>query len=117
MEVSQALHPHRSRAEVNRFVQEPVLAHDLTPAATLAGNTTMGAALSDFERRYPAYAGTAVLDGMRARDYTGWTQPATSISTTPAGACTPTASWPATGTCWPAPCSATRTPRTCPRAT
>ena len=30
----------------------------------------MGAALRDFERRYPAYAGTAVLDGMRARDYT-----------------------------------------------
>ena len=45
-------------------------AHDLTPAATLAGNTAMGAALADFERRYPAYAGTAVLDGMRARDYT-----------------------------------------------
>jgi len=44
--------------------------HDLTPAATLAGNTTKGAALSDFERRYPAYARTAVLDGMRARDYT-----------------------------------------------
>jgi selenocysteine lyase/cysteine desulfurase len=45
-------------------------AHDLIPAATLAGNTTMGAALADFEGRYPAYAGTAVLDGMRARDYT-----------------------------------------------
>ena len=30
----------------------------------------MAAALRDFERRYPAYAGTAVLDGMRARDYT-----------------------------------------------
>ena len=45
-------------------------AHDLIPAATLAGNTTMGAALADFGRRYPAYAGTAVLDGMRARDYT-----------------------------------------------
>jgi molybdenum cofactor sulfurtransferase len=44
--------------------------HDLIPAATLAGNTTMGAALSDFEGRYPAYAGTAVLDDMRARDYT-----------------------------------------------
>jgi len=44
--------------------------HDLIPAATLAGNTAMGAALSDFERRYPAYAGTAVLDDMRARDYT-----------------------------------------------
>jgi selenocysteine lyase/cysteine desulfurase len=27
------------------------------------------AALSDFEWRYPAYAGTAVLDDMRARDY------------------------------------------------
>ena len=45
-------------------------AYDLIPAATLAGNTTMGAALADFEGRYPAYAGTAVLDGMRARDYT-----------------------------------------------
>ena len=45
-------------------------AHDPVPAATLAGNTAMGAALSDFQRRYPAYAGTAVLDGMRARDYT-----------------------------------------------
>ena len=44
--------------------------HDLIPAATLAGNTTMGAALSDFQQRYPAYAGTAVLDDMRARDYT-----------------------------------------------
>ena len=32
--------------------------------------TAMGAALRDFQRRYPAYAGTAVLDGMRARDYT-----------------------------------------------
>ena len=48
----------------------PCCRHDLTPAATLAGNTTMGAALSDFGRRYPAYAGTAVLDGLRARDYT-----------------------------------------------
>ena len=45
-------------------------AHDPTPAGRLAGNTTMGAALADFEGRYPAYAGTAVLDGMRARDYT-----------------------------------------------
>jgi molybdenum cofactor sulfurtransferase len=45
-------------------------AHDRIPAATLAGNTAMGAALAGFERRYPAYAGTAVLDGMRARDYT-----------------------------------------------
>ena len=44
--------------------------HDLSPAATLAGNTTMGAALRDFQQRYPAYAGTAVLDDMRARDYT-----------------------------------------------
>ena len=31
--------------------------------------TAMATALSDFEQRYPAYAGTAVLDGMRARDY------------------------------------------------
>ncbi len=45
-------------------------AQDRIPAAALAGNTAMGAALAGFERRYPAYAGTAVLDGMRARDYT-----------------------------------------------
>ncbi|MGO9164328.1 MAG: hypothetical protein ACLP7J_27170 [Streptosporangiaceae bacterium] len=45
-------------------------ARDLTPAVMLAGNTAMGAALRDFELRYPAYAGTAVLDDMRARDYT-----------------------------------------------
>ncbi len=45
-------------------------ARDRIPAAALAGNTTMGAALADFEGRYPAYAGTAVLDDMRARDYT-----------------------------------------------
>ncbi len=44
-------------------------AHDLTPAATLAGDTAMAAALTGFQRRYPAYAGTAVLDEMRARDY------------------------------------------------
>ena len=40
------------------------------PAGTLAGDTAMGAALADFRRRYPAYARTAVLDGVRARDYT-----------------------------------------------
>jgi len=45
-------------------------AHDRIPAATLAGDTTMGAALAGFEGRYPAYAGTAVLDDLRARDYT-----------------------------------------------
>ena len=45
-------------------------AHDRAPAGRLAGDTTMGAALADFGRRYPGYAGTAVLDGMRARDYT-----------------------------------------------
>ena len=39
-------------------------------AATLTSTTPMAAALGDFERRYPAYAGTAVLDDMRARDYT-----------------------------------------------
>ena len=47
-----------------------VTAHAPVPAATLAGGTAMGAALRDFQRRYLAYAGTAVLDGMRARDYT-----------------------------------------------
>ena len=57
-------------------------AQDLTPTVMLpalddrartvmlAGQAPMAAALADFERRYPAYAGTAVLDGMRARDYT-----------------------------------------------
>ena len=45
-------------------------AHDLTPAVTPgARGTAMAAALAGFQRRYPAYAGTAVLDGMRARDY------------------------------------------------
>ncbi len=45
-------------------------ARDPVPAATLAGDTAMGAALRDFQQRYPAYARTAVLDDMRARDYT-----------------------------------------------
>ena len=43
--------------------------HDLAPAATLTREPAIAAALADFERRYPAYAGTAVLDGLRARDY------------------------------------------------
>ena len=43
---------------------------DRTPAARRAGQAAVtAAALRDFERRYPAYAGTAVLDDMRARDY------------------------------------------------
>ena len=43
---------------------------DRTPAARRAGQAAMAAAaLSDFQRRYPAYAGTAALDDMRARDY------------------------------------------------
>ena len=46
-----------------------ITTHDRTPTATLSGQTAMAAALSDFQRRYPAYAGTAVLDDMRARDY------------------------------------------------
>lgn len=46
-----------------------ITTHDLTPAVTLTHETAMAAALSDFERRYPAYAGTAALDDMRARDY------------------------------------------------
>ena len=46
-----------------------ITAHELTPAVTPAGQAAMAAALADFERRYPAYARTAVLDGMRARDY------------------------------------------------
>lgn len=41
-----------------------------TPVATRTSPMPMAAALGDFERRYPAYAGTAVLDGIRARDYT-----------------------------------------------
>jgi molybdenum cofactor sulfurtransferase len=44
--------------------------HDRTPTVMLVGQAAMAVALSDFEQRYPAYAGTAVLDGMRARDYT-----------------------------------------------
>jgi molybdenum cofactor sulfurtransferase len=40
-----------------------------TPAAMLASKTSMAAALREFERRYPFYAGTAVLDDLRARDY------------------------------------------------
>jgi len=36
----------------------------------LTGQAAMTAALADFQRCYPAYAGTAVLDTMRARDYT-----------------------------------------------
>ena len=46
--------------------------HDLTPTVMSAVQyqAAMAVALRDFERRYPAYAGTAVLDGMRARDYT-----------------------------------------------
>ena len=47
-----------------------ITAHDLTPAVTPAGQAAMAAALADFKRRYPAYARTAVLDDMRARDYT-----------------------------------------------
>ena len=44
--------------------------HNRAPVARLAAQAAMAAAaLSDFEWRYPAYAGTAVLDGMRARDY------------------------------------------------
>ncbi len=47
-----------------------ITAHDLTPAVTPAGQAAMAAALAGFGRRYPAYAGTAVLDDMRAGDYT-----------------------------------------------
>src|SRR5215469_15660232 len=47
-----------------------ITAHDRTSAVTLTGQAAMAAALGDFERRYPAYAHTAVLDDMRARDYT-----------------------------------------------
>ena len=47
-----------------------ITTHDRTPAARPAARAAMAAAaLSDFEWRYPAYAGTAVLDDMRARDY------------------------------------------------
>ena len=44
-----------------------ITTHDLAPAGRLTGQTAMAAALADFERRYPAYARTAVLDDMRAR--------------------------------------------------
>ena len=46
-----------------------ITTRDLIPAGRLTGQTAMAAALADFERRYPAYARTAVLDDMRARDY------------------------------------------------
>ncbi|MGO8961809.1 MAG: aminotransferase class V-fold PLP-dependent enzyme, partial [Streptosporangiaceae bacterium] len=47
-----------------------ITTQDRTPAARRADQAAMAAAaLSDFERRYPAYAGTAALDDMRARDY------------------------------------------------
>ena len=47
-----------------------ITTQDRTPAARPAAQAAMAAAaLSDFEWRYPAYAGTAVLDDMRARDY------------------------------------------------
>ena len=44
---------------------------DLTPTVMSAVQyqAAMAVALRDFERRYPAYAGTAVLDGLRATDY------------------------------------------------
>ena len=44
-----------------------ITTHDLAPAGRRTGQTAMAAALADFERRYPAYARTAVLDDMRAR--------------------------------------------------
>ena len=47
-----------------------ITTQDRTSAARPAYQAAMAAAaLSDFEWRYPAYAGTAVLDDMRARDY------------------------------------------------
>ena len=47
-----------------------ITTRDRAPAMMLTHKTAMAAALADFERRYPAYARTAVLDEMRARDYT-----------------------------------------------
>ena len=47
-----------------------IATQDRTPAARPAAQAAMAAAaLRDFQWRYPAYAGTAVLDDMRARDY------------------------------------------------
>ena len=47
-----------------------ITTRDPAPAARRAGQAAMAAAaLRDFQRRYPAYAGTAVLDELRARDY------------------------------------------------
>ena len=46
-----------------------ITTRDPAPAGRLTGQTPIAAARADFERRYPAYAGTAVLDDMRARDY------------------------------------------------
>jgi molybdenum cofactor sulfurtransferase len=47
-----------------------ITTHYPASAVRLTGQTAMTAALVGFERRYPAYAATAVLDTMRARDYT-----------------------------------------------
>ena len=44
--------------------------HDPAPAVRLVGQAAMTAALTGFQRCYPAYAGTTVLDAMRATDYT-----------------------------------------------
>ena len=90
-------------------------AHDPVPAATLAGDTAMGAALatsSGATRLMPAPPCWTACGPGTTPD---WTRPATSISTTPAGPFTPSPSWPGTGTCWPARCSATRIRRTCRR--
>ena len=47
-----------------------ITTRDPAPAARRAGQAAMAAAaLRDFRWRYPAYAGTAVLDELRARDY------------------------------------------------
>jgi molybdenum cofactor sulfurtransferase len=47
-----------------------ITTRDPAPAARHAGQAAMAAAaLRDFRWRYPAYAGTAALDELRARDY------------------------------------------------
>jgi selenocysteine lyase/cysteine desulfurase len=46
-----------------------ITAYAPASAGTLAAQMPMAAALSDFERRYPSFSSTAVLDDMRARDY------------------------------------------------
>ena len=92
--------------------------HDRAPAARLTAQAAMAAAaLSDFEWRYPAYAGTAVLDGMRAVDYARLDAAGHVYLDYTGGALYAESQLARHRDLLAAPSSATRTPRTCPRAT